>query len=72
MINKLCPTCGGEGVLFDQIDVDYFKPRCDCPDCENGFVPILCDECEQPFTDEEWEHAEKYGSIVYHERCMEG
>jgi len=72
MITKTCDTCGGEGWLFRQIDVDHFVPEEVCPDCSGReFVPILCDECQEPFNDDEWATAEKYGSIVYHKRCME-
>ena len=73
MITQRCPTCGGEGKLFEQKDVDYFVPREVCPECDgNEWVPVLCDECQEPFTDAEWLHADKYRSgVFYHERCME-
>ena len=74
MITKLCPTCGGEGKLFDQLAEDVYVPREVCPECDgNEWVPVLCDECQEPFTDEEWNAREryKYSDIVYHERCME-
>ena len=74
MITKTCPTCGGEGGLFDQLDVDVFVWRCVCPECDgNEWVNILCDACQEPFTTEEWNTREryKYSDLVFHERCME-
>ena len=74
MITKICPTCGGEGKLFDQLDVDVFVPREVCPECDgNEWVNILCDACGKPFTDAEWNAREryKYSDVVFHERCME-
>ena len=77
MITERCPTCGGEGKLFEQKDVDYFVPREVCPECDgNEWVNILCDECEQPFNNYEWATAIKNwtgGRIdtVYHKRCCE-
>ena len=71
-MDKLCPTCGGEGVLFEQLDVDYFKPTEVCPEC-NGkeFVEVLCCECEKPFTDEEWKEADHYNEYHTHKECCE-
>ena len=44
-MKQTCPTCGGEGVLFEQLDVDYFKPVEQCPECEGTEWVEVCPEC---------------------------
>ena len=70
-MKQTCPTCGGEGVLFEQLDVDYFKPVEQCPECEGTeWVNVKCDECGLPFTDEEWKVAKPFGDVYYHSACL--
>ena len=67
-MKKVCPTCGGEGKLFRQVDVDYFIPTEVCPECEGTeWVFVKCDECQEPIEGD----PVMIGKYPYHEGCVE-
>ena len=67
-MKEVCPKCGGEGVLFEQLDVDYFKPVEQCPECDGAeWVNVKCDECCEPIEGD----PVMIGKYPYHEGCVE-
>jgi len=71
VITDVCPKCGGEGLLFEQLDVDYFKPYSRCDECDGAeVVPVRCEECGGTFTPIEWQEGDHLGEYHYHKFCL--
>lgn len=45
-----CRECGGDGRLWCQTDVDYWKYAGECPACDGSGAERCC-ECGEPATD---------------------